>query len=116
MYPAAGEVRCVLYFQRNVHATHKLVSDNEHSPVRARQDFELRSYAISFVTDVLTKVDVPFQTGRDHAHLKGAFNSTRISPPMNSVRNPQVVISRFFALPIARKRVNYPLVWESTRC
>jgi hypothetical protein len=77
----------------------------------------LRSYAISFVTDVLTKVDVPFQTGSGHAHLKGAFNSTRISPPMNSVRNPQVVISRFFAPPpIARKLVNYPLVWESTRC
>jgi hypothetical protein len=76
----------------------------------------LRSYAILFVTDDLTKVDVPFQSGGDHAHLKGAFSSLRISPPMSQAKKPQVVLSRFFAPPIAQKLVNYPLVWESTRC
>ncbi|KAJ7815918.1 hypothetical protein B0H13DRAFT_2137524, partial [Mycena leptocephala] len=55
------------------------------------------SYAISFVAEVLTKVNVPFPPGGEHGHLIEFVNKTR------------GLVSRFFELPLAQKLVNYSL-------
>ncbi|KAJ7883803.1 hypothetical protein B0H13DRAFT_2046304 [Mycena leptocephala] len=73
------------------------------------EEFGWRSYAISFVADVLTKVDVPFPTGGDHGHLMGVFKPPANLSAEEFVNKTQGLVSRFFALPIAQKLVNYSL-------
>jgi hypothetical protein len=53
---------------------------------------------------------VPFPTGGDHGHLMGVFKPPANLSAEEFVNKTQGLVSRFFALPIAQKLVNYSLV------